>query len=393
VAVFAGASSAYDDLAPWEAGMHLTLQTLLQSPHFLYRVVDGDRDEGGRVRLDGYEVASRLSYALWNTMPDEALFAAAESGELDEVEAVRDHALRMIADPRARATVDDLHAQLLRTDLYLDRSKDPVVYPQFTPELGHLMQEELERYLEDIVFEENLGYTELLTSTHTFVEGQLAAIYGLDGTYGTTFERVELDPAERSGLLTRTGFLMSRAYDVDPDSIHRGVFISFELMCNQQPPLPDNVSSVEPDPTKTNRQRIEDHTGEGTCGAGCHPVFINPAGFAFEHYDAIGAYRTVDNGQPVDSADEFFFDGEKRAFDNAIEFSNMMADSKQAHDCYVQHLLEYTLARHHREADEGVVDTLGSQSLAGELPIREILVALVTSEEFLHIRVAEEDLP
>ena len=350
-AVFDSAGSNYDDLDPFAAGVHLTLQAMLQSPYFVYRVVDGEPSDNGRIKLDGYEVASRLSYALWNSMPDPTLFDAAESGALDDADGVREQAARMLLDDKARDTVRDLHRQVLKVDLYLDRSKDPDLYPQFNAGLGPLMQEEAYRFIEDVVFDQGQGYAELLTSTHTFANAELAALYGIaDGPAGNGFERVELDATERSGMLTRLGFLMSRAYQIDPDPIHRGAFISFELLCNEQPPLPDDVSAVEPDPTKTNRQRVEDHTGTGTCGAGCHNVLINPAGFAFENYDAIGAWRTIDNGQPVDAAAAFTFDGEQQEYENAVEFSNIMADSKQAHDCYTRHLLEYMYGRVHRAA-------------------------------------------
>ncbi len=390
-AVFDGAAADYTDLDPFAAGVHLTLQALLQSPVFVYRVIDGEPTDNGRIKLDGYEVASRLSYALWNSMPDDALFLAAEQGDLDGVEGIREHAARMLLDDRARDTVLDLHRQLLKVDLYLDRSKDPDLYPLFNAELGRMMQEETYRFIEDIVFDQNQGYTELLTSTHTFANAELAALYGItDGPAGEAFERVELDATRRSGLLTRLGFLMSRAYQIDPDPIHRGAFISFELLCNEQPAVPDNVTAVEPDPTKTNRERVEDHTGDGTCGAGCHNLLINPPGFAFENYDAIGVYRTQDNGQPVDATDEFFFDGNLEPFDNAVEFSNLLADSKQAHDCYTRHLLEYMYGRDHRDADEQTLDALGTASVEGSMTVLELLAEVVTTDEFRHIRVVQE---
>ena len=390
-AVFDGAAPNYEDLDAYTAGVHLTLQTLLQSPYFVYRIVDGEPSANGRIKLDGYEVAARLSYALWNTMPDEELFGAAEAGDLDEPEGVQQQAARMLISDKARDTVRDLHRQLLHTDLYLDNSKDPELYPQFNAGLGALMQEEVYRFVEDIVFDEGQGYAELLTATHTFVDAELAALYGIQGgPSGPGFERVELDATERSGLLTRLGFLMSRAYQIDPDPIHRGAFISFELMCNHKPPLPDNVTEVEDDPTRTNRENVDAHTGVGTCGEGCHTTLINPAGFAFENYDAIGMYRTMDNGKPVNAADSFAFDGTPQSFENAVEFSNILADSAQAHECYAQNLLEYTYGREFREADEDAVELLGAQSVEGSLTIVDVLAALVTDDEFLHIRVAQE---
>lgn len=386
VAVFMAAGPDYDDLDAFEAGVHQVVQTMLQSPYFLYRVVAGEPDGDGRITLDGYERASRLSYALWNTMPDDALLAAAAAGQLDDPEGIAAQADRMLGHPYARTMVDDFHAQLLDFDRYLDQYRDPDFFPDFDPAIGAVMQQEARRFIQDIIFERQEGYAELLTSTHTFANDQLAGIYGLEPNLGEQLVEVQLDPTERSGLLTRSGFLMSRSYQVDPDPIHRGAFISFELLCNQQPAVPDNVTSVEPDPTKTNRQRVDDHTGAGTCGAGCHTTLINDAGFAFEHYDATGAYRTTDNGHPVDAASSFRFDGELVEYADAVEFSQVMADSHQAHACYSRHLLEYLHGRKHREADMDQLEQLGAGSQRGELPIRQLIVELVTSDEFLNLR-------
>ncbi len=384
VSAFMGAGVNYTDLDDFEAGVHLTLQMMLQSPYFVYRVIDGDEDEDGRIPLDGWQRASRLSYALWNTMPDDELFDAAEAGSLDTPEGMAAQARRMLDHPYARDMVDDYHHQLLQLDKYLDQYRDPDFFPDFDPAIGAVMQEEARMFIKDIIFDREEGYAELLTSTHTFANDALAEVYGLPPTGGDTLVEVQLDPARRSGLLTRSGFLMSRSYQVDPDPIHRGAFISFELMCNNQPAIPDDVTSPEPDPTKTNRQRVHDHTE--VCGAGCHTVLINPAGFAFENYDATGAWRDIDNGQTVDAADAFSFDGEDQAFENAVEFSQLMADSHQAHACYSRHLLEYLHGRKHREADEGELTRLGEASQSGDLNIREIIVDLVTSDDFLRLR-------
>jgi hypothetical protein len=390
VSIFLDATADYD-IDPFTAGVHLTVQAMLQSPYFIYRVVDGEPEDDGRVRLDGFERASRLSYSLWNTMPDDDLFAAAQAGELDEPEGVLAQAERMLDDERAQLMVEDFHHQLFKMDKYLDQHRDAGLYPSFDPAVGTAMQAEAKAFIRSIVFERNEGYADLLTATHSWANADIAAIYGLQGDFGSELQPVELDPAQRSGLLTRSGFLMSLSHAVDPDPIHRGVFVSFELLCNLQPPIPDNVTSVEPDPTKTNRERVTDHTGAGTCGAGCHDSLINPAGFAFENYDAIGAWRTMDNGKPVDAAAEFFFDGELHAYENAIELSQLLADSPQAHACYAKHLLEYTYARIPHETDEESLEALGAASVAGDLSIRGVITELVTSDDFLFMHDATEE--
>ena len=146
----------------------------------------------------------------------------------------------------------------------------------------------------------------------------LAAIYGTDESPG--WIQRDLDPTQRAGLLTLSGFLTQKAENMQSDPIHRGVFINEALLCTSLPPPPDNVSGLpEMLPGMTNRERVEAHTGVGTCGEGCHSLLINPPGFAFENYEGLGRYRTEDNGQPVDSSGALYIDGMEQTFDNGID--------------------------------------------------------------------------
>ncbi|HLT35393.1 MAG TPA: DUF1592 domain-containing protein, partial [Enhygromyxa sp.] len=354
----------YDDLEFFPAGVHLSIQVFLQSPYFLYRVERSEEvGDDGLIHLDGYEIASKLSYMLWNSMPDELLFDAAATGELDTAAGVLVEAARMIDDPRAHDMVRDFHAQLLDYDHYHDLFKDPEFFPLFDPQvMGPAMQRETEMFVDAVVFEDQGGLAELLTAPFSFVNQDTAYIYGLGDGFGPDFERIDLDPTQRSGILTQMGFLAANAYAVDPDSIHRGVSVVRNLLCAPLPPPPDNVPPLPPTMGNTNRERVDAHTGAGTCGEGCHSTIINPVGFAFENYDAIGQWRDLDNGFEVDASGSFPFDGQLRDYDNAVEFGQVAASARSVHACYVGHLLEYAYAREVKAVEQPTVDELAGRS-------------------------------
>ncbi|MFO7565301.1 MAG: DUF1592 domain-containing protein [Enhygromyxa sp.] len=384
-ALFEQGVDLYEDLGSFPAGVHLSIQAFLQSPYFLYRVERSEEPgEDGLIHLDGYEIASKLSYMLWNSMPDEQLFAAAAAGELDTAGGVLVEAARMIDDPRAHDMVRDFHAQLLDYDHYHDLFKDPEFYPDFDPAImGSAMQRETELFVEAVVFEDQGGLAELLTAPFSFVNQDTAYAYGLGDGFGPEFERVALDPTQRGGILTQLGFLAANAYAVDPDSIHRGVSVVRNLLCTPLPPPPDNVPPLPPTMGNTNRERVDAHTGAGTCGEGCHSTIINPVGFAFEHYDAIGQWRELDNGFAVDASGEFPFDGQLHTYADALEFGQVAAAARSVHACYVGHMLEYAYARQLSATEQAVVDELAGRSQAGSLSVRALLLELSQTQSFL----------
>jgi hypothetical protein len=232
------------------------------------------------------------------------------------------------------------------------------------------------------------GIRELMTSNQAFVNAELAALYGIEGDFGEDFVEVELDPAERSGMLTRLGFLTRNATLTESDAIHRGVFVNLNLICrplSAVPDLPDVLDLVG----DTNREQINSLTGPGTCGEGCHATLINPIGFSLENYDALGQYRSEQGGKPVDAADVYVFeDGREIAFDNALDLSEQLADSPEVHACYIQQLLEYLLGRDLEEADMALVVAYAEESVNEGLSIREIILRVVESRSFRYRALA-----
>ena len=375
----------YPALDPSVASARLVLEAMLQSPHFLYRPELSTRESNGVIALSGPELATRLSYALWQSMPDEDLLAAGESGALSSQEGYSAQVARLLANgQRLRATVATFHDQLLGVSNYADLTRSTATFPEFTPTLGAEMVDESRRFVEAVVFDEQAGLARMLTAPYTFASPELGRVYGLTLSGGVS--KVTFDDARRAGLLTQVGFLAVHSSSTDPDPIHRGVFVNRKILCAELPAPPNNVPPLPPldpmAPPKTMRQRITEFTGAGTCGAGCHSTLINPAGFAYERFDALGRWRDTDRGLPVDTRDTYSFEGTARNYDGATDFAQAMANEPMAHKCYSRNWLEFLYGRRSVSADQPLVRRIGALSRDDQASVIRVLDALVTSESF-----------
>jgi hypothetical protein len=390
--LFLAAPALYPDVSDtFVAGIRHVIEAVLQSPNFLYRIERSEAIVGPLIPLDDYEIASRLSYFLWNTMPDEVLFDAAANGALHTEAQVASEAARMVEDPRAADMVVRFHQQLLDADKIATISPSDNFFPNAPADLPVLAATEHERFVRDVVFGGGGGLAELLTSSQTFVDADLAAIYGVGGVLGDEFVEVSLDPTQRKGIFTQVGFLASNATSVDPDPIHRGVFIAKRMLCLQIAAPPDGIPPLPPlEPDQTNRERVAAHTSAPQC-AQCHASLINPHGFPFESYDAIGAWRTIDNNQPVDTTSNVFVDNQVVPISGALEFVDLMAQSPGVHTCYARHWLEYVVGRNATSDDSLAISRLGTSSHQDQLSIQDLLIAVTTSPFFLNRAV--EELP
>lgn len=366
------------------SGARIFLQALLQSPDFLYRIELGKEPVGNQVPLTDYEVASRISYALWDTMPDDRLFEAASRGELSRPEVVRAEAERMLASPRAREMLSRFHHQLFLLDELAAVSRDTSEIEGISSSLGRNLVKETELFVDNIVGEKAAGLSALLTSPESFVNDELARLYGLDGDYAEdSFEPVSLEPSERSGLLTRLGFLSAYAHDTESDPIRRGVFVNDRILCSPLPPPPDDATPLPVSTNGTTRERVEAHTGEGTCGEGCHSTYINPIGFAFEHYDGLGRYRTSERDLPVDSAAEYpLKNGSRLSYSDAQDLSQQLAESLQVHECYATHWVEYLSGRGAAPSDTHLIGRLAADSMSGH-SVQSLVLEVVSSPAFV----------
>jgi hypothetical protein len=375
-ALFAAGATVFASGDDFADGVQLVIEALLQSPHFVYRAELEEDDQP----LSGYEVASKLSFLLRNTTPDDSLLDAAGQGDFDSNEGVVARARQMLEEPAAAAAIARFHSELFGLERYASIAKDPVRFPQHSIDLNPDLQR-AEELLLDELFRNGRGLSDLLTSTQAFVNSRTAPFYGLESS-SSEFEAVDLGP-ERPGLFTRLGFLAYNGTLRDPDSIHRGVEINRVILCARLQPPPGVIPalpSIKPD--QTNRERVTAHTGVGTCGESCHGTIINPIGFSFENFDALGQLRDTDNGKPVDTAGEYRFVDGLKAFDNAPELMQLIARSPQAHACFAEHLMEFSLGRDLVESDRALVDRLEASSLSAASSTKDLLLKVIASPSF-----------
>jgi hypothetical protein len=380
-------------------GARVVVEAMLQSPNFLFHV-----EAGPDGRYTDYDVASRLSYLLWNTMPDEALFDAAAKGELSTA-AGRDRAARRLLEnvPKGRQALDQFFEEWLRFDRVVNAVKSGRFQP-FTPELALAMAEETRTLLHHLVWNDR-SFMEALTADYSFLTTELADMYGLPAPR-EQFDMVKFPPdSNRAGILGQGTFLASTAGPTDTSPTARGIFIRERLLCQHVPPPPPGVITTLPDPLGTakpkgRRQLMVEHVENPTC-ASCHRL-MDPIGFGFEHFDAIGQYREKElipvggrrggggggRGGPPPIALDIDAQGEiaglpNSNFSGAKELGTLLANSPVCQECIVRQMFRYSYGRLETSADEKTIDQLYDQFKASGFKLKRLLVALVESPEFL----------
>jgi Protein of unknown function (DUF1592)/Protein of unknown function (DUF1588)/Protein of unknown function (DUF1595)/Protein of unknown function (DUF1587)/Protein of unknown function (DUF1585) len=375
----------------FQKGVRVTLEALLQSPKFLYRIELSNQVDKGMIKLNGYEVASRLSFMLANTTPDATLLTAAANNQLGTPDLIAAQATRLLQTPNAHETVRDFHHQWLDLDIYPNKlTKDPKLYPSVTPDLAPVMQSEVEKFVDAVTFERKAGYASLLTAPFSYVNKTTAALYGVTGSFSDNLQRVDLNVAERAGLLTQVGFLATHAFSGSSSPIHRGVFIQRRLLCNQIPDPPANVPSLPPlDGTsiKTTRQQVDQHTANEPC-ASCHHTFINPLGFGLENFDAVGRFRTSENGEPIDASGVLAGTEQRAPFSNGVELSHAIAGAPEAQLCYAKNWFRYTFGRQETDADSCDLSRIAEKLASDQYTALDVLTDLTRTQAF-SVRTAE----
>jgi len=372
-------------------GLSLIIAGVLQSPHFLYRVEFGrpaEADEAA-VPLTSYEMASRLSFFLWNSMPDQALFDAAAEGALETPAQVEAQARRMVDDGRAVKSVTSFHRQWLRTKNLLDVSKNSRLYPGWDAGLAEDLLAAQDAFVEHIVWGGG-SLADLYTAPYAFMNEKIADFYGVDGVTGPEMVQVELDPEKHAGLLTMGATMALNAHSNQSAPIKRGVFVREQLLCQPLPQPPDNVDNSPPeiDPEATTRERFAAHTSNDACRA-CHEL-IDPIGFGFEKFDAVGRYRETENGAPIDVSGSIVssedLDGD---FEGAVELAHNLAQSAQVQRCFVTQWFRFGHGRSEKDVDVCSLEDLSARFEAAEFDVRELLVAMTQTDAFLYRPAAE----
>lgn len=380
-ALLAVADTVSADLSDPAQGVKFALAAVLQSPSFLFRVEIGEKSPLG-YRYTNWEMASRLSFLLWDAPPDDDLRQAAAKGELTSADNVRLHAQRMLDDPRARASLTRFFRDFMNLGKLNALDKQPDKFPQLTATLGPSMRIELERMFEENVFEKQGDFRELFTTRDTYVNEDLARVYGIEGITGPDWTPVTLpDDGTRAGILTTPGFLALNAHKTQTSPTHRGRFVRLNLLCQDIPPPPPGINTTlpEPDPNKptTLRQRLDAHRTSPEC-AGCHGK-MDPIGFAFEHYDAIGAYRDTDESNlPIDSVSDI--DG--AAVGDALDVGELVAALPEAGACIARRFYEHAGAHLAATGDDRSVEQVVSHFVGSNYTFKELVIALVSNDGY-----------
>ena len=375
------ASSVTADLVDPYQGLKFALAAVLLSPHFLFRVEAGEHGPDG-YRFTSWEMASRLSFLLLDAPPDETLRAAAASGDLVAPQIVRAQATRLLHDPRARVSLTRFFRDFMNLGHLDQLDKAPDKFPQLSATLGPSMRLEMERMFEENVFERRGDFRDLFTTRETYVNKDLAAVYGIAGITGLDFTPIILpDDGKRAGILTTPGFLALNAHKTQTSPTRRGRFIRLNLLCQDIPPPPPGVNTTlpEPDPNKptTLRERLDEHRTNAEC-AGCH-ARMDPIGFAFERYDAIGAYRDVDeNNLPLNSSSDV--DG--TAVEGAADMAALVAALPEVGACVARRFYEHGGAHLASSGDEKSVDGLVQSFVSSDYTFQELVLTLVTNDGF-----------
>lgn len=370
--------------APLEVA-EMLLNTFLVSPSFLTRLELGTEvDEFGRIRLTSYEVAQRLSYALWGSTPDHELSAVADRGELTTLEQLRAQAARMVRDPRASEQSESFHEWYVGADVWPNPSKDPKSFPNFVAS-AQMYREELRLYVGDVVFGQQGGIRDLFQSPVAHVNDDLALLYGLHDAigYDDTFQRTLLDTTQRPGFLTRAGFLLSNARSDRTSPSLRGAEIARRVLgltvdeAHVDAPMDIPADSG----LDTVRTRVEIATKSAECKV-CHTLF-DPLGFTLETYDAVGQWQTTEiNGAAVNTRAEIQIDGTTVAVADSAELMTILANSQQVARAYAQSWAEFMLERKTTSFDGCYLNDAGRRLYEGG-SILDVLVDIVASDAFL----------
>jgi Protein of unknown function (DUF1592)/Protein of unknown function (DUF1588)/Protein of unknown function (DUF1595)/Protein of unknown function (DUF1587)/Protein of unknown function (DUF1585) len=383
--------------ADFRAGAQLVVEAMLQSPNFLFRLDDAVKPE-----WHAYAAASSLSYALWDSMPDDALLASAARGELDTREGVERAARRMLADPKAKEAVDEFASEWLRFDRALTATKERRAFPNFTPETAIAMTQEARRFVSALVWE-GMDFTQLFTAGYGFPNGDLARIYGVEPP-ANDFERVAF-PADsgRAGILGQALFLTLTAKPDETSPTARGLFVREQFLCQHvadpPPGVNTNLPPVTAEKPMTNRERMGIHATSKAC-AGCHNL-VDPIGFGFEKFDAIGQRREKlklafgqrfgENEEKKGKVTTVELDLDtagqvvglpNSAFASPKELGAVLAASPQCQECIVKQYFRFVSGRTETPADRPLIRAVYEDFRRSGFRFQEMIVSMMRARVF-----------
>lgn len=345
---------------------------VLKSPRFLYRELSEQRD--------GYEVAGRLAFGLWDSLPDRSLRDAAAAGKLATRDQVSAQAERMLTDLRTRSKLRDFFLQWLKVDQVPDVSKDPAHFPEFTSQVASDLRTSLDLFLEDVVWRGTADFRQLLLDDSLYLNGRLAKFYGADLPSDAPFQKVALDPQQRAGVLSHPYLMAGFAYTAASSPIHRGVFIARSVLGRSLRVPPEAAAPLVADlhPNLTTRERVALQTKPEACQT-CHAM-LNPLGFGLENFDAIGRFRREEKGRPVDASGIYQTrTGEKIQFNGVRDLAAFLANSHETHSAFMDQLFHYLVKQPIRAYDPDQIAELRASFAKHDFNIRHLMVEIMAS--------------
>ena len=361
----------FKDTKPEEALKRVVLLAL-KSPRFLYLGLDN-------AKPDDYEAAARLSFGLWDSLPDRDLIKLAGQGGLHTREQVSQQARKMLADPRARAKTLYFLQQWLQMNRVEDLSKDAVLFPGFTPEIISDLRTSLNLFLEDAVWNGASDYRQLLLADYLFLNNRLAQFYGVSTNATDDFAKVTFDPKQRSGVVTHPYLLAEFSYQRSTSPIHRGVFLTRNIVGRalRPPPMAQTFKEADFAPNLTMREKISELTRSSACQS-CHSV-INPLGFSLEHYDAVGKFRTRENGKLIDAVSDYMTDdGAAVKLTGARDVAEFAVGSEHAQNGFIEQLFHSVVKQPMFAYGPDVLERLHQSFVASGCNVPQLLADIAT---------------
>jgi hypothetical protein len=378
-------AATHPDINDFKVGVEYAISTLLQSPNFIYIIELGEPDPAnpGKLKLTGWELASRMSFFLLERTPEPHTLDIVEQTGLDADDEVASLAQTMLLKPEAKEALGSFYSELFRLRELPDVAKDPAIYPKFTPALVASMQEETLRLLEDVIWTRNADARELLDADHTFVDAELAKLYGVTPP-ASGWTQMTLPAAQnRAGLLGHASLLTRFAHPATTSPTKRGLFIRTVLLCDEVDPPPPGVITELPlddGAPKTMKQKLAQHQADPSC-AGCHAK-IDPIGFALDTFDGIGEYRTTDKGLTIDPSASVEDIGD---FSSARELAALLRADPRAPRCMMLNLYRNSMGHLETPGEEEALIELDAAFTAKSYRIQDLLVEIVQHPAFRRI--------
>ncbi len=366
----------------FEQGVRVALEAILVSPHFLFRIENDPNPNNPALshRIGDYDLASRLSYFLWSSMPDAELFRLAGENKLHKPEVMDAQVRRMLLDPKAVALVDNFAGQWLELRNLDSVKPDPDRFPNFDEDLRKAMRQETRLFFEAVIHEDR-SILDFIDGKFTFLDERMAKYYGIPGVTGPEFRRVELKSTERSGILTQASILTVSSYPTRTSPVLRGKWILENFLNDPPPPPPPGVANLNESAigaTSSLRQQLEQHRANPAC-ATCHRR-MDPLGFGLENYDAVGHWRTQDGKFPIDAAGTL--PGGK-TFSTPAEMKEILkADRDAFARCLAEKMLTYALGRGVERYDRPAVNLICRRLAADDYRFSRLVLEIVKSLPF-----------